>query len=179
MPDHHPPHLYLDNTWYIITSATLNHTPYLAAEQVKTLVRDKLKELVPKFNFKLKAWVILNDHYHILLKTSRGKDLTPFLGQLHGGASRQINLRDHTKGRQVWHNYWDTCIRTEFDLWTRFNYVHNNPIKHGYVQQWEDWPFSSYHYYLRTKGVEWLQDCWQRYPVIDYLEGDDFGGPTG
>jgi hypothetical protein len=37
----------------------------------------------------------------------------------------------------------------------------------------EDWPFSSYRYYLRTKGKEWLDDCWQRYPVIDYLAGDD------
>jgi hypothetical protein len=65
-------------------------------------------------------------------------------------------------------------IRHGSHLWTRFNYVHNNPVKHGYVRQLEDWPFSSYHYYLRTKGEEWLQDCWPRYPVIDYLEGDDF-----
>jgi putative transposase len=116
----------------------------------------------------------LDDHYHLLLKTRRGKDLSRFFGQLHGSTSRQINLWDVATGRQIWHNYWDTCIRTEADLWARFNYVHNNPVKHGYVRQLEDWPFSSYHYYLRTEGEEWLRDCWLRYPVIDYLEGDDF-----
>jgi len=41
----------------------------------------------------------------------------------------------------------------------------------------KDWEFSSYGYYLREKGEEWLADCWERYPVIDYIEGDDFGGP--
>ncbi|TEU14815.1 MAG: hypothetical protein E3J21_14815 [Anaerolineales bacterium] len=147
MPDHHPPHIYLDNTWYIITSATLNHAPFLASEQAKTLVRDTLKTLVPRLNFALRAWVILNNHYHLLLKTRRGKDPTHFFGQLHGSTSRQINLWDGATGRQMWHNYWDTCIRAEADLWARFNYVHNNPVKHGYVQQLEDWPFSSYHYY--------------------------------
>jgi putative transposase len=174
MPDHHPPHIYLDNTWYIITSATFNHMPFLAREQAKALVRDTIKMLVLKFNITLRAWVVLNDHYHLLFKTHRGKDLSRFFGQLHGSTSRQVNWWDATAGRQLWHNYWDTCIRTEADLWTRFNYVHNNPVKHGYVQRLEDWPFSSYRYYMATKGAEWLQDCWLRYPVIDYLEGDDF-----
>lgn len=174
MQDHHPPHLYLDDTWYIITASTLNHALFLASERAKALVRDKLRSLVVEFSIKLRAWVILNDHYHLLLKTCRGKDLARFFGRLHGSTSRQINLWDATTGRQVWHNYWDTCIRDETGLWTRFNYIHYNPIKHGYVQQVEDWPFSSYHYYLRTKGQDWLADCWMRYPVIDFLQGDDF-----
>lgn len=174
MQDHHPPHLYLDDTWYIITAATLNHALFLASERAKALVRDKLKSLIVEFNIKLRAWVILNDHYHLLLKTYRGKDLSRFFGWLHGSTSRQINLWDVATERQVWHNYWDTCIRDETGLWTRFNYIHYNPIKHGYVQELEDWPFSSYHYYLRTKGQDWLADCWMRYPVVDFLKGDDF-----
>ncbi len=171
---HHPPHIFLDNTWYIITSATLDHAHLLASDRAKTLVRDKLKTLVEQFELTLRAWVILNDHYHVLLKTKRGEDLSHFFGQLHGSTSRQINLWAGIAGRQVWHNYWDTCIRSEVDMWKRFNYIHQNPVKHGYVWHMIDWPFSSYHYYLRTKGEEWLADCWRRYPVIDYLAGDDF-----
>jgi len=43
---HHPPHIYLDESWYIITASTLNHTPFLASGRAKALVRDKLKELI-------------------------------------------------------------------------------------------------------------------------------------
>jgi putative transposase len=124
--------------------------------------------LVKEYNFKLSAWVVLHNHYHLLIKPSAGHDVGKFIGHLNGRSSRELNLIDHTKGRKVWYSYWDTCIRTEKDYWTRFNYIHNNPVKHGYVQKHADWKYSSYGYYLRTKGEAWLADCWQRYPVIDY-----------
>ena len=175
MSDHHPPHIYLDDTWYTITSSTLRHAPYLAREQAKNLVRDTLQSLVRQFEIVLAAWVILDDHYHLLLKTGRGSDLPRFFGRLHGTTSRQINVWDDAIGRQIWHNYWDTCVRTEAGYWTRLNYIHNNPVKHGYVQRWDDWAWSSLHHYLRTKGEEWVLDCWDRYPAIDYLREDEFG----
>jgi len=172
--NHHPPHIFLDDTWYIVTAAILNHAPLLSDRYAKALARDRLRELVPEFGLTLLAWVILDNHYHVIFKAQRGAALSRFFGRLHGSTSRQINQRDGTAGRQVWHNYWDTCIRREADLWTRFNYVHNNPVKHGYVQDLRDWEFSSYHHYKRLKGEEWLADCWRRYPVIDFIEGDDF-----
>jgi len=175
--EHHPPHIYLDDAWYIITSSTLGHEHFLTTDRAKGLMRDTLKNLIEEFGITLYAWVILNNHYHLLLKTRVGKDLSRFFGRLHGSTSRQFNLWDVTPGRQVWHNYWDTCIRTERDFWVRFNYIHYNPVKHGYVQRPVDWPYSSYRYYLRTKGADWLADCWQSYPVIEHIEGDDFDVP--
>lgn len=171
---HHPPHVYLDDTWYIITAATLNHTSFLREERAKAFLRDKLKELVKAFKINLRAWVILDNHYHLLLQTSHGQDLSRFFSQLHGGTAWALNGWDGVRGRQVWHNYWDTCIRDDKGYWTRFNYIHQNPVKHGYVQNSADWRFSSYRYYLRTRGQAWLDDCTMRYPVLDHLEGDDF-----
>ena len=176
MADHHPPHIYLDKTWYIITSSTLRHARHLATEAAKVLVRDALRGLVEEYGITLRAWVILDDHYHLLLNTDRGRDLSRFIGRLHGSTSRQLNLWAGVRGRQVWHNYWDTCLRTERDYWTRFNYIHFNPVKHGYVPRCEDWPWSSYPYYRRTKGEEWFADCWQRFPVVDLSLEEDSGG---
>jgi len=169
---HHPPHIYLSDTCYIITAATLHHAPFLASEAAKTYVRDSLRSLVVKFGIKLYAWVVLDDHYHLLLKTHRGEDLPRFVGRLHGSCSHRINLLDGKVGRQVWHNYWDTCIRTERDFWVRFNYIHYNPVKHGYVQHMEDWLFSSYRHYLKEKGRDWLYDCWLNHPVTEFAEAD-------
>jgi len=75
----------------------------------------------------------------------------------------------------VWHNYWDTGIRTEADYWARFNYIHHNPVKHGYVPRTEDWLYSSYRYYLERKGEEWMTDALRRYPIVDFTDlRDDF-----
>ena len=174
MKAHRPPHIFLDETRYIITASTLNHVPYLADSSKKQIWRDTIMALLKEFRLALYAWVLLDNHYHLLLKVKRGHDLPRFIGRLHGSTSFQINRLDNARGRKVWYSYWDSCVRDEVDFWMKFNYIHNNPVKHGYVQRWEGWEYSSYRYYLRTKGEEWLMDCWARYPVLNYLEGDDF-----
>lgn len=172
-PPHHPPHIYLDDTWYIITASIYGRQRLLHPLGYKDLVRDQLKALVVEFKLQLAAWVILDNHYHVLIKSQVGNALPHFLGRLHGRTSFEINGRDKKRGRQLWHNYWDSCIRSERDYWMRFNYIHHNPIKHGYVKRMEDWEFSSYRYYLEHKGMEWLADTWQQFPVIDFSDPRD------
>jgi putative transposase len=172
MKTHRPPHIYLDDQWYFLTASVLDHHPILRQYRHKLFLRDCLKNLVEEYDFRLKAWVILDNHYHLLLKTCRGLDLSRFFARLHASTSKQFNVWDGASGRQVWYSYWDSCIRGEGDFWTHFNYVHYNPVKHGYVQDPAGWEFSSYSYYLRTKGGEWLNDCWRRYPVLESVEHD-------
>lgn len=177
---HHPPHIYLDDTWYMITSPVRDGQRLLRPEGCKDLVRDQLKALVVEFKLNLAAWVILDNHSHILVKSRVGTEVSRFVGRWHGRTSYDLNAADNTRGRQVWHNYWDTCIRIERDYWTRFNYIHHNPIKHGYVRQIEDWAYSSYGYYLAHRGKEWLMDLFERYPVIDFADPNDhFDYQTG
>jgi putative transposase len=171
---HHPPHLFLEENWYMISAHTIGEQFLLHSREAKILVQETLKQLIMRFEIKLRAWVVLDNHYHLLLKPPSEEIILPrFIGQLHGSTAFQLNQLEHRPKRQVWHNYWDTCTRTDKDFWTRFNYIHNNPVKHGYVKRPEDWEFSSYHYYLRTKGQEWLQDMFLSYPIIDFSDGRD------
>lgn len=170
---HHPPHIYLDDTWYLITGSVYAKHRLLQSEGCKDLVRNQLETLVLEFGLQLDAWVILDNHYHLLLKSQTGAVLPRFFGRLHGRTSFDLNSRQGIHGRQVWHNYWDTCIRGETDYWTRFNYIHHNPVKHGYVSKSEEWQFSSYQYYLDHKGRDWLMDAFRQYPVVDFTDPED------
>lgn len=177
---HHPPHIYLDDTWYIITSSVTGGRRLLSPNGHKDLVRDRLKALVVEFGLTLAAWVILDNHNHILVKSHTGEELNRFIGRWHGRTSFDLNALDDARGRQVWHNFWDSCVRSEADYWTRFNYIHYNPIKHGYVRRFEAWPWSSYRHYLDHKGETWLMDALEQYPVIDFADPNDrFDGQTG
>jgi putative transposase len=40
-------------------------------------------------------------------------------------------------------------IRNERDLQRHVDYIHYNPVKHGLVERVEDWPWSTYHRYIR------------------------------
>jgi putative transposase len=138
-------------------------------------LQERLFALVPEYGLTLEAWVILNNHYHLLFHLLDGENLSLFFKRLHGQTAVKLNRLDYQSGRQFWYNYWDRCIRNERDYWEHFNYIHYNPIKHGYVQKLRDWPFSSLFSYLEDKGREWLDDCWWSYPSREFeIEDDNF-----
>ena len=114
------------------------------------------------------AWVILPNHYHVLVFIRDIKFFSASLGRLHGRTSYEMNKADGLRGRTVWFRSQDRCMRSEAHFYTTLNYIHNNPVKHGYVEKWTDWPYSSVHWYLKTKGRDWLVDLWRSYPVLNY-----------
>jgi len=160
--------------WYFITASTVRHAHYLTTPEHLRSWREAFFTTVAELDALLCAWVLLPKHYHILVRPRHGRDIGRFIQYLHGRSSRQINLLDKAQGRQIWCSYWDICIRSEVDFWSRFNYIHYNPIKHGYVQDPQDWEFSSYRFHLQEEGREWLAKCLQGYPEIDLTNEDKF-----
>ena len=53
------------------------------------------------------------------------------------------------------------------------NYVHNNPVHHGYVKKWQEWSFSSAIDFLEKVGREKAKEIWLNYPLLDYGNGWD------
>jgi len=122
------------------------------------------------------AWVVLPNHYHLLARVTDVPALSRIFRAVHGRLSRQWNLEDHAVGRKVWYCYSDRAIRSEGHYYTTLNYIHYNPVKHGWSLSPYDWPHSSVSWYLEHEGREWLQDLWTAYPVREYGRGwDDFG----
>ncbi len=69
---------------------------------------------------------------------------------------------------RVWHQYVDRVIRDERDYFMHFNYIHQNPVKHGFVERMSAYQFSSIHKWIEEAGKKWLADCFRKYPVIDF-----------
>jgi putative transposase len=59
-------------------------------------------------------------------------------------------------------------MRSERHYFATLNYIHHNPVKHGYVTKWQDWPFSSGREYLEKIGVDEASRIWRGFPVLDY-----------
>ena len=175
IPRRRPPHVYLDDTYYFVTASTFQKMTLFNSHEKKDLIRSALERSAERQDYLLKAWVILSNHFHILFKTSRGQLLPRFLSGITGKSAIELNKLDKSVGRKCWYQYWDRCPRGERDFWTRVNYIHYNPVKHGYVARMEDYPFSSYTSYLRDKGQGWLTACFMEFPIKDFLiEEDEF-----
>src|SRR5437588_488143 len=95
------------------------------------------------------------------------------LGGCTGGCRSSGTARNSREAGQVWCGAAERYMRNDAHFWATMNYVHNNPVHHGYVERWQDWPFSSAQEYLAEMGREFAEKTWREYPILDYGEGWD------
>ena len=121
------------------------------------LLRDVINKVKKQHPFKLNAMVVLPDHLHVIwtLPVNDHEYATRWM-LIKSGFSRQIpkheriNKSRQMKGeRGIWQRrYWEHLFRDEKDYENHVNYIHYNPVKHGYVKRAADWPYSSIHRYI-------------------------------
>jgi putative transposase len=116
--------------------------------------------------------VILPDHYHTVLRVRASGTIPQLLLDLHRRSAAHFNREDDTPGRQVWYSYWDRCLWTEGDFWSRVNYIHRNPVKHGYVSAPEDWPHSSWRLFAELASESDTGQGIHRFPAPRQLPND-------
>ncbi|MGH2588950.1 MAG: transposase, partial [Dehalococcoidia bacterium] len=100
--------------------------------------------------------------------------VAPAIKQLHGATSRKWNLADRMTGRRrVWYKFADRRIRDDRHLYKALNYIHGNPVKHGYRDSPGAWPWSSLRNYVTGEGMAWLRRIEAEYPPGDFGSGWD------
>ena len=169
-PWHGPPHLEAPGHYRIVTGSCFEHRMLLSNPDRLCWFEDQLLMQVRKIGVPCAGWIVLPNHYHLLVQIQDMAAFSRGLGQLHGRTSFEMNREDNARGRRVWYRSEDRCMRSEAHYYTTLNYIHNNPVKHGYVNKWTDWPYSSVHWYWKSKGRDWLAEVWKTYPVLNYGE---------
>jgi putative transposase len=173
-PWHSPPHRLSDNPIYHLTAACYEHAPIIGATRDRIAgFSDALLAAISEHTAAVYAWCVLPSHYHLLLRCDNVLVLLKGLGQLHGRTSHAWNGQDDCRGRQVWCKAAERGMRSEGHRRATLNYIHNNPVHHGYARRWQDWPFSSAVEYLQGVGREEAERVWREYPVLDYGKGWD------
>ena len=132
------------------------------------LLRTAFRRARAERPFDLDAIVILPDHLHAVMTLPSNDANFPlrwrriktiFTQGLEDGAGPR---RRDGSGRVVWQRrFWEHTIRDAADFARHVDYIHYNPVKHGYVLSPAAWPHSSLQSYIR-RGVlppDWAADC--------------------
>jgi putative transposase len=119
--------------------------------------------------FMIDAVVVLPDHLHAIMTLPDGDaDFAGRWRRIKGHFSGWllglgVPLQRHGNGKLAFwqRRYWEHTIRDDNDFARHVDYIHYNPVKHGLVTRVCDWPYSSFHVYVR-RGIlpqDWAGDA--------------------
>jgi len=174
-PFHGPPHPFRENGAYLITAANFEHKEVMSSPERRTDFQELLLEGFREIKAEIIAWVILPNHYHVLVAVDTLNDVSGTLKLIHGRTSHDWNQEDGLTGkRKVWYKFSDRLMRNENQLNQTFNYVHYNPVKHGYVKDVQLRQWSSFQRYEIDRGKDWLNQQEEKFPLApDFGKGWD------
>ena len=125
----------------------------LLTEHIESL-RNAVRGVRAKRPFHIDAWVVMPEHLHCIWTlpegdtdySSRWREIKKaFVKSLP--ATEILSPVRRAKGeRGIWQRrFWEHTIRDDRDYAAHMDYVHYNPVKHGFVARVSDWPYSSFH----------------------------------
>lgn len=163
---------------HFVTCTILHWLPIFTRQESVNIILDSLKFLQKKDNLKLHAYVILENHLHMvlcsddlqksmesfkkftaveILKLLHKENATTLLDQLafYKKAHRQ------EKTFQVWEEgYQPKLMQNDLILKSKIEYIHQNPVKRGYVDEAVHWRYSSARDYYGEEGLIEIDRFW-------------------
>lgn len=145
---------------YFFTVNLLDRQQSLLTEHISSL-RRCVHNVKQRHPFSIDAMVILPDHLHAVWTLPDGDaDFSKRWMLIKSAFSRSLPKTENLKSgrikkreRGIWQRrFWEHLIRDETDYERHVDYIHYNPVKHGYVDKAIDWPYSSIHRYM-TEGL--------------------------
>lgn len=142
-------------------------------------MKRSLKNAKRFHSFEIFGIVILPEHFHIIIKPNVIENYPKIIHLIKTHFSKNINIstiknyqtsssRKMKQEKDIWQRrYWEHTIRDENDLYTHLDYIHFNPVKHGYVNAVKDWEYSSFQKFVKKK---WYEVDWGNSNDISYIK---------
>jgi putative transposase len=153
---------YVPGGTYFFTLVTQDRQPILTSERARQCLRSAIRDVRQKRPFILFAIVVLPDHLHTVWTLPAGdSDYSLRWAQIKEGFTRgflksggaeatRSASREAHRERGVWQRrFWEHTCRDEDDLKRCVDYLHWNPVKHGFVSRVEDYAWSSFRRFVR------------------------------
>jgi REP element-mobilizing transposase RayT len=115
---------------------------YLRDDRAAEIVRDALF-YYDHVKYEVISWCIMPNHVHVLISLLKVVSLSEILHSWRSFSSNEINKLFNRKGQLWMPEYFDRYIRDERHFDNVVNYIHNNPVKAGLVDDPTHYRWSS------------------------------------
>jgi len=132
-----------------ITTLTKDRQPIFSDRKNIILFLQTLKEVQAVKHARVLSYAILPDHIHMIVQSVKSS-ASQIMHSLKLNFTKNWKLISDDKTENIGANnfwqprFWHHEIKNDQDLYYHINYIIMNPVKHGYVDDPEDWPYSSF-----------------------------------
>jgi len=163
--------------YFFTVNCNLRLNNNILIENIDSL-RYSFRKTKHRHPFQIDAIVILPEHIHCILTLPKDDfDYAKRWSLIKSEFSRMIPKNEKISQsrlkrgeRGIWQRrFWEHLIRNEKDYSRHVDYIHWNPVKHGHVKRVSDWPYSSFHQFV--KRGEYSRDWgWNNIDEKEYGE---------
>lgn len=111
--------------------------------------KEYIAEAQTKFNFLLHAYVLMTNHYHLIIETPDG-NLSKIMHYLNGSYTTYVNIKRKRSGHLFQGRYKAILVDKDSYLLELSRYLHLNPVRAKMVKTPEEYLQSSYGSYTTT-----------------------------
>jgi putative transposase len=159
---------------FFFTLVTQERYSILTGRLSIEILREAFAGVRQRHPFSLDAVVILPNHLHCLWRlpdddpdfSTRWRLIKARFSHEYlrgGGAEKRPDPRRVRKGeRGIWqHRFWEHLVRNEKEYEILCDYIHYNPVRHGYADCPHAWPYSSFSKFVQSKryAADWNCRC--------------------
>jgi REP element-mobilizing transposase RayT len=122
----------------------------------RNLFLSLIEELSERYNIQIHAYVLMGNHYHLLVKTVE-PNLSMAMQWFGTTYTRKFNIANQIGGHLFQGRFKSIIVQNDAYLLRLSCYIHRNPLRAGIVERLADYSWSSYRYYAYKKEPpSWL-----------------------
>lgn len=118
----------------------------------KREIRKLILENQKKFNVKVIAYCIMNNHLHLLLNFKNPENLSGYMHKVNTSYAIYYNKNHKRTGYVYKDRFYSQIIKNKGHLINAIIYIHNNPVKAKICSNARNYEFSSYNDILNKKN---------------------------
>ena len=162
---------FLEHYPHFLTCTVVNWLPVFSQPQLAQIILNSLDFLHSHKRLTLHGYVIMENHLHLIASAENlSKEITTFksftarsiIDTLKEGKAEYLiqQLKFHKKLHKTTQDYqlWQEgshpqALMSEKIFIQKLEYIHNNPVRRGYVDEPSHWRYSSYRNYVNGEGI--------------------------
>jgi putative transposase len=143
---------------YFFTLVTYQRQSWLCDSVARQSLRSSMLHVRQKYPFQIDAMVLLPNHLHCIWTLPEGdadygirwslikRHVTQYCRNYVDLSDTRSRSRGYRNEGNFWQRrFWEHWIRDAADFQRCCDYIHMNPVRHGFCDRPEDWPYSSIH----------------------------------